>query len=122
MKPTWIEIPATDIQRAQTFYEAVFEEKTQLLDMGEFKMAIFTTGGFALCQYPGVYKPSTDGVLVYLNANPDLSSILEKVSPAGGEILIEKRQISPEQGYMAVLLDTEGKSAGTALKGLEHQT
>jgi predicted enzyme related to lactoylglutathione lyase len=117
MKPTWIEIPATDIQRAQTFYETVFEEKTQLLDMGEFKMAIFTTGGFALCQYPGVYKPSTDGVLVYLNANPDLSSILDKVSPAGGEILIEKRQISPEQGYMAVLLDTEGNRLGLRSKG-----
>jgi predicted enzyme related to lactoylglutathione lyase len=56
-------------------------------------------------------------VLVYLNANPDLSSILEKVTPAGGEILIEKRQISPEQGYMAVLLDTEGNQLGLRSKG-----
>lgn len=116
MKPIWIEIPATDIQRAKTFYEKVFDAQLELLDMGEFKMAIFKTGGFALCQFAGVYKPSSEGTLVYLNGNPDLSSILEKVTPAGGEILIEKRQISPEQGYMAVFVDTEGNRLGLRSK------
>lgn len=116
MQPIWIEIPAEDIQRAKTFYESVFSEKLQVLDMGEFKMAVFMSGGFALCQYKGVYKPSTDGVLVYLNANPDLSTVLEKIAPAGGEILIEKRQISEEQGYMAVFVDTEGNRLGLRSK------
>lgn len=116
MQPIWIEIPASDIQRAKDFYEMVFSEKLQILDMGEFKMAIFRSGGFALCQYQGVYKPSTEGVLVYLNANPDLSAVLEKVAAAGGEILIEKRQISPEQGYMAVFVDTEGNRLGLRSK------
>jgi hypothetical protein len=116
MRPIWIEIPASDIQRAKTFYEQVFEEKLEILDMGEFKMAIFTSGGFAICQYHGVYKPSTDGTLVYLNANPDLQGILEKITPAGGEILIEKRQISEEQGFMAVFVDTEGNRLGLRSK------
>ncbi|AEE50377.1 VOC family protein [Haliscomenobacter hydrossis] len=116
MKPIWIEIPTTDIQRAKTFYESVFDEKLQLLDMGEFKMAIFTSGGFALCQLKDVYRPSTEGPLIYLNGNPDLNTILEKVAPAGGEILIEKRQISEEQGYMAVFTDTEGNRLGLRSK------
>lgn len=116
MQPIWIEIPAEDIQRAKAFYESVFSEKLQILDMGEFKMGVFRSGGFALCQYQGVYKPSTDGVLVYLNANPDLGTVLEKVTPAGGEILIEKRQILEEQGYMAVFVDTEGNRLGLRSK------
>ena len=116
MKPIWIEIPVTDINRAKTFYESVFDAKLELLDMGEFKMALFASGGFALCQFPEVYKPSPDGMLVYMNGNPDLTSILDKVKPAGGEILIEKRQISAEQGYMSVFVDTEGNRVGLRSK------
>jgi predicted enzyme related to lactoylglutathione lyase len=55
------------------------------------------------------YKPSaTEGVLVYLNGNPDLQEVLSRVESAGGKILIEKRQISPQFGYMATLIDSEG--------------
>jgi predicted enzyme related to lactoylglutathione lyase len=46
--------------------------------------------------------------LVYLNANPDLQDVLDRVERAGGKIMVPKTQISPEYGYMAVIIDTEG--------------
>lgn len=57
----------------------------------------------------GYHRPSsTEGPLIYLNGNPDVQIILDRVKAAGGTVLIPKREISPEYGYMAVFLDTEG--------------
>ena len=49
-----------------------------------------------------------DGPLVYLNGNPDVQIILDRIEPAGGQILVPKTEISPEYGHMAVFLDSEG--------------
>ena len=43
-----------------------------------------------------------------LNANPAMDAVMEKIESMGGEILMEKTQISPEIGYMAFFIDTEG--------------
>ena len=58
------------------------------------------------------HKPSEDGVVVYLNAAPDLSVVLDKVEQEGGKIKMPKTQISPEMGYMAFFTDTEGNKIG----------
>ena len=61
----------------------------------------------------GFHKPSaTDGPLIYLNGNPDVQQVLYKVDSAGGSIMVPKTEISPEYGYMAVILDTEGNRIG----------
>jgi predicted enzyme related to lactoylglutathione lyase len=54
------------------------------------------------------YKPSTEGTLVYLNGGKDLETTLSKVEAAGGKIFVPKTQISPEMGYFAVFMDSEG--------------
>ena len=55
------------------------------------------------------YKPSGEhGPLIYLNANPDVQMILDRIGSAGGKILVPKTMISPEHGHMAMFLDTEG--------------
>lgn len=108
---TWFEIPATDMARAITFYETIYGMEIQLLDLGELKMGIFphTGVGAALCEHPEGYRPSdTHGPLIYLNANPDLQLVLDRVEAAGGRILRPKTQISPEYGYMALFVDSEG--------------
>ena len=111
---SWFEIPAKDLNRAQKYYETILDVKLTPLDLGDFKMCMFPTedqtgAGGALCYEPKSYKPSsTDGPLIYLNANPDLQRVLDKVEKAGGKILIPKTQISPEYGHMAVTIDTEG--------------
>lgn len=107
---TWFEIPATDIARAKKFYDTIFQMDTQIMDFGGFKMGMFphTGVGAALCQHES-YRPSeTHGVLVYLDANPDLAEVLDRVEAAGGKVLREKTQISPEYGFMALFADTEG--------------
>ena len=111
---SWFEIPATDLDRAQKFYEAILGVTLIPLDTPDLKMRMFPTEdpmgvGGSLVYYPGFYKSSlTDGPLVYLNANPDVQNVLDKVEKAGGKILVPKTQISPEYGYMAVIHDTEG--------------
>jgi len=55
------------------------------------------------------YRPNADGVKVYLNGDPDLNIILNRVEAAGGKVVQKKTQITPEIRYMAVFEDTEGK-------------
>jgi hypothetical protein len=65
--------------------------------------------GGTLVDSGGYHKPSaTDGPLIYLNGNPDVQIVLSRVEAAGGKITVPKTEISPEYGYMAVFLDTEG--------------
>jgi len=112
---SWFEIPTQDIDRAANFYEAIFNVSLIPLDLQQLKMRMFPVQdpgkgvGGALCYNKEFYKPSaTDGPLIYLNGNPDVQNILDKVEPAGGKIVVPKTQISPEYGYMAVFIDTEG--------------
>lgn len=112
---SWFEIPTTDINRAQLFYETIFQMKMQAMDFGEMKMRMFpledpmTQVGGTLIQTDGFHKPSaTDGPLLYLNGNPDCSIILDRVEAAGGKIMMPKTTISEEYGDMAIFIDTEG--------------
>lgn len=112
---SWFEIPAINLERAQQFYESIFSISLIPMDMPNIKMRMFpiddmNTGvGGAIVDSGGFHKPSlTEGPLIYLNANPDVQHVLDKVEAAGGKILVSKTSISPEYGFMAVLLDTEG--------------
>ena len=112
---SWFEIPATDLSRAQKFYETIFQFQMEPMDLDNIKMRMFpiedmmTGVGGAICDSGGFHKPSaTDGPLIYLNGNPDVQLILDRIEAAGGKIMVPKTQISPEIGYMAVFMDTEG--------------
>lgn len=112
---SWFEIPTNDLDRAAKFYETIFNINLIPLDTPHIKMRMFPiedmmTGiGGSLVYNETIYKSSaTEGPLIYLNANPDVQNILDKVEAAGGKIEIPKTQISPEYGYMAVFIDTEG--------------
>lgn len=112
---SWFEIPAVDIARAQKFYETIFDTKMDYVDFDGYKMAMFqledpmTGVGGALCQVSEFHQPSPNsGTLIYLNGNPDVQIVLDRVEAAGGTIISPKTEISPEYGYMAVFLDTEG--------------
>lgn len=110
---SWFEIPVNDMARAKRFYETIFGIQLIDLDIGTgLTMAMFPTEdntvGGALNHQPDFYKPSQEGTLVYLNASPDLQDVLSKVESAGGKIAVPKTQITPEYGYMAVFIDSEG--------------
>ena len=112
---SWFEIPAIDLGRAQKFYETIFNIRMISFDTPNFQMRMFPVEdmmngvGGAISKAEGFYKPSaTDGPLVYLNANPDVQDVLDKIEGAGGKIVVPRTQISLEFGYMAVFVDTEG--------------
>jgi predicted enzyme related to lactoylglutathione lyase len=115
---SWFEIPATDLERATKFYESIFGIKLNALDLDNIKMRMFQLEdmmgvGGAIVDSGGFHKPSlTDGPLIYLNGNPDVQQVLDKVEAAGGKIMVPKTEISPEYGYMAVIIDTEGNRIG----------
>ena len=116
---SWFEIPATDLERAQKFYQTIFGISMIPMDMENIKMRMFplddmmTEVGGAIVDSGGFHKPSlTEGPLIYLNGNPDVQIILNKVEAAGGKVMVPKTQISPEYGYMAVIVDTEGNRIG----------
>ena len=46
--------------------------------------------------------------MAYLDGGSDLNNILNRIESAGGKIEIPKTQITPEIGYFAVFIDTEG--------------
>lgn len=112
---SWFEIPASDIDRAQRFYESILDITMVNMDNPGLKMRTFPVDDMmqditgAIVQHDQFYRPSgTDGALVYLNANPDIQPVLDKVEASGGKILVPKTQISEQYGYMAVIIDSEG--------------
>jgi predicted enzyme related to lactoylglutathione lyase len=105
----WFEIPVTDIARAVKFYEAIFGIKLQVSRGEGFSSANFPHNGGVgggLVQGDG-YAPNAGGTLIYLNANPDLSAVLERVERAGGQRVKPKTDIG-ENGFFAIILDSEG--------------
>ncbi len=107
----WFEIPAADFTRAVSFYGAILGVGIEEKEMFGTKMGFFPTDGTnvsgAIVQGEG-YKPSTDGVLAYLNGGNDLQTVLDRVEANNGQVIVTKTQISPEMGYFGMFIDTEG--------------
>jgi hypothetical protein len=116
---SWFEIGVQDLNRATRFYEAVFADKLIPMETEHIKMRLFPITdmqngvGGALVDSGGFHKPSlTEGPLIYLNGNPDLQHVLDRIPAAGGIVMVPKTAISPEYGFMAVFTDTEGNRIG----------
>src|SRR5258705_10512689 len=100
----WFELPSTDLDRATKFYETIFDVKLNVLDLQNIKMRMFPLEdmmgvGGALVDSGGFHKPSTtDGPLIYLNGNPHLLKIVDKVRTAVGEIMVPNTWNKPVYG------------------------
>ena len=109
----WFEIPVTDMARAKHFYQVIFGIHLEDMEMPGMQMAMFPyemnsgklSGALVKSDY---HRPSHDGVIIYLNANPDLKEVLDRIESEHGEVVMPKTQISPEIGYMAFFIDSEG--------------
>ena len=113
----WFEIPVNDIERATLFYEEIFGVQMQRMDFGDqLKMALFpsepdTVGG-ALVENKGFYNPGSQGGLIYLNADPDLSLVVDRLKKKNAKVIQDKKLISETHGYMALFEDCEGNRIG----------
>jgi predicted enzyme related to lactoylglutathione lyase len=115
----WFEIPTIDLERARKFYEAIFDAKFFDYEVGGQKMVIFPApqdkSSGALIQEENC-KPSNDGAIIYLNANPSIQAVIDRIEPNGGKVLIPKTLISEEIGYCCHFLDTEGNKVALHAK------
>jgi len=109
------EIPATDISRAINFYQTILDIKIEKMEMPGMEMGIFPYDGQMVT---GVivnsegYRPSADGVTIYLNGGDNLQHILNKVNENGGKIIIPKTSHADGNGFFALFTDTEGNKLG----------
>ena len=115
---TWFQIPASDFARAKTFYESICGYSLQ--DMGgppNMTMWAFPADvrngevGGALIAGEGA-TPGPGGTVVFLNADPDLQVVLDRVEGAGGKILVLKTDTGMHAGFFAMIADTEGNTVG----------
>jgi predicted enzyme related to lactoylglutathione lyase len=118
----WFEIPVADTERAKKFYETILDIKMDTQFIGETneeltffpfeKDVVRATSG----KVSGVLvkndrtKPSLEGTRVYLNANPSIQTVVDKVEPAGGKLIVPVTKIMA--GFFAIIIDTEGNKVG----------
>jgi len=118
----WFEISVADIDRAKKFYESILNISMEAQEMMGIKMAFFpwTPGSGkangSLCQ-GDMHQPSADGVKVYLNCDPDMQPVLDRVAKAGGQVGMPKTPIGEGMGFMAFINDTEGNVIGLHSNG-----
>lgn len=117
---TWFEIPVTDIDRAKKFYETILDIEMVKRADGNDEAVFFpfdpsviqATSG----RITGVLSkternsPSTNSTVVYINASPDIQTVIDKVEKAGGKVIAPKTQIPA--GFIAMIIDSEGNKVG----------
>ena len=109
------EIPATDLTRAVAFYQAVMDIQIETIEIPDMAMGIFpyenqvVTGVITKGED---FKPSADGVTIYLNGGDDLQPVLDRVEMHGGKIIVPKTPHADESGFFALFLDSEGNKMG----------
>ncbi len=110
----WFEIPVKDVNRAKKFYESAFNMKMQpMQEMMGMKMVSFpwemgngkVNGALVESE---MHKPSMDGSVLYLNANPKIQNVIDRIEKSGGKVLMPKTEIGENIGYMAFFVDSEG--------------
>ena len=109
------EIPASDISRAVDFYQAILDINIEKMEFPEMQMGIFPFEGqmvTGVIMKAEGYKPSEDGVTIYLNGGDNLQIILDKVEENDGKIIVPKSLHADESGYYAIFLDSEGNKIG----------
>lgn len=114
----WFEIPVRDLDRAQRFYETLFARPLRREAMGpDMTLAVFPYvegSGVGGCLFAGTNSPapSLDGTIVYLNAEPSLNAVVERLVEAGGKLLLPRVELPGDMGAFVHIEDSEGNRVG----------
>jgi uncharacterized protein len=111
----WCEIPVLDFARAKAFYEALLGHPIEVMTMGPSTMGFLSSDPDQVSGaivYGDGTAPSQSGTLVYFNGGDDLSAMLARVEPAGGQVAVPKTEIGNGFGFFAHFVDTEGNRLG----------
>jgi predicted enzyme related to lactoylglutathione lyase len=115
---SWFEIPTTQLDQAQAFYESVLGRPMRREPMGPSQGAVFAYDpahdgvGGALMMGPTAPTPSAGGTLVYLDASPSLDAALARAKAAGGKVALPRTALPPGMGYFAHITDLDGNRVG----------
>ena len=112
---SYFDIHATNLDRAQKFYEEVFQFKLEGFPMGETRALVFpfdptaaNISGMLVENKTAVLNGS--GTIVYF-ACQDCAVEESRVEQAGGQVLQAKFSIGPS-GFVSIIKDTEGNTIG----------
>lgn len=116
----YFEIPVTDLKRAINFYATVFnftfeEELFDELEIAYFPFSKDNKGITGALVRGEIYKPTLEGVLLYLGTN-DIKNTLDKAQSLGAEILYDINTHTELGFAVAEFKDSEGNRIGL------HQT
>ena len=113
----WFEIPVSDLERAKSFYEYVFDYTLEIHPMGEIMMAWFPMHENAIGATGSLVKgeglkpsPAGSGIQIYFST-PDIELALARVKEKGGAVVAEKYSIG-EYGFVGVAEDCDGNRIG----------
>ncbi len=107
----YFEIPVTDMERALDFYRSVFGFAFEQQHIDGNEMALFPISeadhGISGALAKGeIYRPTTNGVLVYFNTE-DIDRTLILATQHGGTVLYPKTD-NGDLGFVAEFQDSEG--------------
>lgn len=116
----WFEIPVRQLDRAQAFYEQVLGRPMRREAAGPgTTLAVFAYepgSGAGGCLYhatgANALQPSTQGALVYLNAEPSLDAATARAVAAGGRVLTPRVDLPDGMGAFVHIADCEGNRVG----------
>jgi len=108
----YFEIPVNDLKRAVGFYKNVFNFQFEEEIIDEYEMALFPfydneMGISGALAKGDVYKPTTDGVIIYFRTD-DIDESLRNVISQKGEILYPVTKNEKYKFLVAEFLDSEG--------------
>lgn len=116
------EIPVDDVDRAKKFYEELFGWKITRFDMPQggdpyYMVYAAETDEKNMVKTPGtinggMMKRQKGAVFTNYIAVDSISEKLEEIKSRGGEVLMEKTEIGPDMGWIAMFKDTEGNVMG----------
>jgi uncharacterized protein len=93
-----VEIPTSDFSRAVTFYQKILGVNIEEVEMDGTLMGVLPSNG--------------ETVNVVLVKGDDYKPTLDEIEQNGGKVIVPKTEISPEMGFFALFIDTEGNKLG----------
>jgi uncharacterized protein len=113
--PAWFEIPTSDLDRAQAFYEAVLAMPLRREQVGEAELAVFPGGAQPNATGALIHvedcEPSVQGSTVYLSL-ADIGPALERIAAQGGDVFVPRTELPGGMGWFAQFRDCEGNRVG----------
>jgi predicted enzyme related to lactoylglutathione lyase len=106
----WFEIPADDVERAKSFYSALFGWKIERFP-GPMEYWHIDTGGNEDSPDGGLLKrqnPQQQGITNYIGV-ASVEESVARVEKLGGKICTPKTAV-PEMGYFAICQDPENNT------------